>query len=232
MRTFSICIAVLLLFCTGGWIVAQSSDGAAGGAKRPLDLPSGGNGDDDDEEDESESITFYGAEFEGDGFFWCLDRSCSMSWGGEIATLKIETTTAINQLSGQADMAIVAFSTNVTAWPTSEQPVRASLSNKTAANAFVQSLTATGGTCLGPGSVKAIEIAHKSGKRKRQILLLGDGVPYCSEAGSGAEVLAAIQTANYENISINTLYISAAAEGIPLFQDIASQNNGTFTVIE
>ena len=46
-------------------------------ARQPLDLPSGG-GRADDEEDTAEAIHFYGAEYEGDAFFWCLDKSGSM----------------------------------------------------------------------------------------------------------------------------------------------------------
>ena len=34
---------------------------------------------DEDSEDVPESIFFFGAEYEGDAFFWCLDKSCSMN---------------------------------------------------------------------------------------------------------------------------------------------------------
>ena len=60
--------------------------------RKPLDLPSGGSGDNDEEEDAPETINFWGGEYEGDAFFWCLDKSCSMSWNGEIQDLKQEFT--------------------------------------------------------------------------------------------------------------------------------------------
>ena len=94
-------------------------------------------------------------------------------------------------------------------------------------------MQADGITCIAAAAVKCIEIANKSNKQQRQMIMLGDGQPVCTTGpDTPAEVLADINSANYEHISINTLYISASPEGIPLFQDIASSNNGTFTLID
>ncbi|MEM7263371.1 MAG: hypothetical protein AAF488_15385, partial [Planctomycetota bacterium] len=71
MRLFSLVLVFGILSATTGWIVAQDS----GTARRPLDLPTPGAGSEEEDEDAPESITFYGSEYEGDGFFWCLDKS-------------------------------------------------------------------------------------------------------------------------------------------------------------
>ena len=42
--------------------------------------------------------------------FWCLDKSCSMSWNGETEDLKQEFTQTLNSLSSQAEFGVVAFS--------------------------------------------------------------------------------------------------------------------------
>ena len=47
MRTLGLLLVLSFIVSTTGWIVGQSDEGA----RRPLDLPSGGAGDGDDEED-------------------------------------------------------------------------------------------------------------------------------------------------------------------------------------
>ncbi len=223
MRVIALLAVFSMLGAAGTWIVAQD-----GGLRRPLDLPSGGAGNNEDDEDAPETITFYGSEYEGDGFFWCLDKSCSMGWSGEIGTLKAEVAIAVNQLSARAEFGVVAFSSNTLTW--SPQPKKASGGNKAAAISWVNGLSAEGGTCLGAGGVALVNIANQSTKRRRQMMFLGDGVPSCG--GSSASVIADITSANYEQIPLHTLYISAATDGIPLFQALASQNGGTFTLIQ
>ena len=105
--------------------------------------PLAGVGDMGQDEDAPETILFYGGEYEGDGFFWCLDKSCSMV-GDQIAVLKDEVNAAIISLSSAADIGLVAFSTNVVLWRTS--PARASSAYKAGAEAWVNTLVASGGT--------------------------------------------------------------------------------------
>jgi hypothetical protein len=219
--------SILLTSAIGlsGLIVAQDSQNL----KRPLDLPSGGKGDEEEEEDIPESITFYGGEYEGDGFFWCLDKSCSMGWSGEIQTLKQEMNSAINQMSHRSEFSVVAYSDNYTTWST--VPKKANHGNKSSALAYVNSLQAAGGTCIAPGTVKTIEIANLCGKRKRNVIMLGDGYPECGGETS-ASVLSDITSANYQRIPISTVYISGDSDGITLFQQIAAMNNGTFRRVQ
>ena len=94
-------LAVWLLGLSG--LPLYSFDDGSSRAKRPLDLPSGGKSSDEDKQDEDspEVIHFYGYGYEGNGFFWCLDYSGSMS-GGQLDRLKQEMTRAISSLSSRA----------------------------------------------------------------------------------------------------------------------------------
>jgi len=218
-------LAVLLVMSvalgTTGWIVAQS-DGTS--VKRPLDLPSGGKGDDEDEEDAPETISFYGGEYEGDGFFWCLDRSCSMDWGNLIGQLKSEMTESISQLSEESEFSIVAFSSGYTYW--SPNPKEANAGNKASATAYVLSLSPDGGTCLAPAGVYTISISNMCSKEHKQILVLSDGEPNCP---GPAETLSAMTSANWQHTPINTIYIASDTGGTAFMQQLAAMNSGTFS---
>ena len=138
MRTLGLLLVLSFIVSITGWIVGQSDEGA----RRPLDLPSGGAGDGDDEEDAPETINFWGGEYEGDAFFWCLDKSGSMDWDGAIDDLKQEVNSAILSLSPAAEFSLVAFSSNTLVWSPSPQAAR--LAEKTAALSWVNSLYAEG----------------------------------------------------------------------------------------
>ncbi len=220
LKCFSLLLVMVLALGTTGWIVAQS-DGT--GVKRPLDLPSGGKGDDEDEEDAPESISFYGGEYEGDGFFWCLDKSCSMAWGDQIGQLKSEMSTSIASLSENAEFSMVAFSNGYIVW--SPFPKTANPSNRAAGTAWVMTLQANGGTELAAAGVETIGICNLCQKESKQILVLSDGEPN----GPGpTETLAAITGANWQHTPINTVYISADSGGITFMQQLAAANGGTF----
>jgi hypothetical protein len=220
-KSLAILLVMSVALGTTGWIVAQS-DGT--GVKRPLDLPSGGKGDDEDEEDAPETISFYGGEYEGDGFFWCLDRSCSMDWGNLIGQLKAEMTESISQLSDESEFSIVAFSSGYTFW--SPIPREANAGNRSSAIAFVQSLSADGGTCLAPAGVYTITISNMCNQEHKQILVLSDGEPNCP---GPPETLAAMTSANWQHTPINTIYIASDAGGTAFMQQLAAMNGGTFS---
>ena len=203
MRSLSILLALAVLVCTSGWIVAQSGGSEL---RRPLDLPSGGTGGDEDEEDAPETITFYGGEYEGDGFFWCLDKSCSMGWNGEIDELKQEFTLSVNSLSSQAEFSAVAFSSGHVVW--NPQPQRASPASKAAAITWVQALGANGWTCLGPAAVNTLQIANLCGKHNKRVMILSDGEPYCNGSNTASQVLADVAGANWQQLPVDTIYIA------------------------
>ncbi|MGE4601345.1 MAG: hypothetical protein AAEJ65_00390, partial [Planctomycetota bacterium] len=102
-----------LIWSSTVWVLASSQEQEV---RRPLDMPSGGGGGDDDDEDAPETIIFYGQDYEGDAFFWCLDKSGSMDWGGAMEDLKQEMAGAILSLSPAAEFSLVAFSSNTVVW--------------------------------------------------------------------------------------------------------------------
>lgn len=207
------------------WILAQDGSGT-----KPLDLPiSLGRGGEDDE-DAPELILFYGAGFEGEAFFWCLDKSCSMAWGGAMQTLKREMGDALAQLSTSAEFGITAYSESVVSFAAGPAP--ATPSNKAAAEAWVEGLVPGGGTCMAAGGTACLQIANQSVRDHRRVLVLGDGVPACGGSTDAEGTLAAITGANYQQIPIDTLYISADDAGIAFMQQLAALNNGTFTLVD
>ena len=226
LRLTCFLLALGLIAGTGAWIAAQ--DGT--GLKRPLDLPSGGQGGEDDEEDGPEIISFYGSQFEGDAFFWCLDKSGSMAWGGRINVLKAEVTQAINSLSSHAEFGLVAYSSSTVVW--SQLPQKANPAKKAAAIGWVSVIQAVGWTCLADAGVQTLNIANQCTKQHRKVLIVGDGVPVCFGENTEQECLANITAANYQSIPIDTLYVSTDNQGITFMQDLAAANGGTFTLVE
>ena len=205
---------------TTNWIDAQDGEGAA---RRPLDLPSGGKGEDEDEEDAPETISFYGGEYEGDGFFWCLDRSCSMGWGGLLGILKSEMQESINSLTENSEFSVVAFGDYTTVW--SQQPKAATASNRGQATSFVNTLSAEGSTAMGPAAVQLVNISNMCDKENKQIIILSDGSP--NNPGA-TETLSMISSANWQRTPINTVYIGGDSNGAGFMQGLAAANGGTF----
>ncbi len=227
----TLAVTLTMLLGAAGWILASDTS-SDGGTRRPLDLPASGAGSNEDEEDAPESIQFYGSEYEGDAFFWCLDKSCSMGWSGgaPMATLKQEMTNAVNQLSARAEFSLVAFNTSYDVW--SEYPKRATTANKASAVTFLQGMIPDGTTCLTTAAVKTVQISNQSQKRRKAVIIVGDGVPECPPpytSAQGEATLSNITGANYEGTPIHTIFISASDIGISLMQSLAAMNGGTFT---
>ncbi len=219
------CMTMLLLGSMG--MTAFSLEESSG-TPRPLDLPSGGGVSDDDEEDAPETIVFYGNDYEGDAFFWCLDKSGSMDWGGAMEDLKQEVTASVNSLSPEADFGIVAFSSNTLTW--SLAPRRASPAMKASAIAWVNILVPEGWTCLAPAAITTLQVCNQSSKPTRQVIILSDGVPTCDDVDTTTQALAEITAANWQQVPIHTIYINDDSEGISFMQTLAAQNFGTFYI--
>lgn len=195
-------------------------------ARRALDLPAGFRGQDPEEEDESESIVFYGQEFEADGFFWCLDTSGSMAEGGKLEILKQEVTQAINSLSRRAEFGLVSFNSSTQVW--SQQPVAATADRKAAGSAWVQSLVAAGWTCLAPAAVQTLQISNQCRRASKTVLVVGDGVPICNGVDTRDACLLAVATANWQRTPVNTLYVANDNDGQAFMRALAEQNGGQF----
>ena len=192
------------------------------GGSRPLDLPSGGRGTDEDEEDPNETIRFFGESYEGDGFFFLLDRSGSMS-GMKLEILKLEMTSALSELSEQSEFGIVAFSGDTTAF--SPMPVKASDRNSSLGKAWVLALAPYGSTMMLAGAEAILEIAYTSSKDDRSIIVVGDGSP---NSPGPAETLEGVIAANVEGLPFHTILIGASSEAADFMMALSSVTGGTF----
>ena len=216
-----------LILSSTMWVLASSQEE---GVRRPLDMPSGGGGGDGDDEDAPETIIFYGQDYEGDAFFWCLDKSGSMDWGGAMEDLKQEMAGAILSLSPAAEFSLVAFSSNTVVWSPTPRPAR--LPEKTAALTWVNSLQADGWTCLAPAAIQTLQICNLSSKQHRQVLILSDGAPYCDGIDTSTQALTEITMANWQMVPIHTIFIGTETEGIDFMQTLAAMNQGSFHICQ
>ena len=229
LRSGSALSALLVLSCVallGG--LFGSPGGAPGalfaGGGNPLDLPSGGRGISDDE-DQLETIAFYGGEYEGDGFFWCLDRSGSMEIDDRLGALKVEVTAALSSLSKSSQIGLVSFATGTSVWQ--NLPRSASVGSVASAKSWVNALTSGGVTCLGPAGVKTIEISNLCDREKKQIFVVSDGAPSCFSSDSSAQALISFASANWQRTPVNTIFIGDDSSGIAFMQALAA-NGGTY----
>ena len=168
----------------------------------------------------TEVILFYGAEYEGDGFFWGLDKSGSMQHEGRMTVLKGEVGRAVDSLSSNSHFGLVAFSQNQVLWRTT--PHRATAENKVSAKAWLQTLVPSGGTMMGPGGVAVLNLCNQSDHRRKTMIIVGDGVP-----SDGQRAVNSITAANYQRVPIHTILIGDD-DGVTVMQRLAQQNNGTY----
>jgi Mg-chelatase subunit ChlD len=219
-RALATVTALLLLLAAG-----FSADADATKQRRPLDLPSGGRGIAHDDGDFPELIHFYAEPFEGEAFFFCLDRSGSMVSQERWTILKQEVGQALRSLSPEAEFGIVAFNESVAVLH--EQPERATGLNRQVALAWLDGLTPYGSTCIAPAAIKTLEISRRSAKPRKVLIVVGDGIPACLGNGHMGEVIEEIAIANYEQTPINTVLIGPG-EGIAFMQELAETSGGRF----
>ena len=216
-------VSVLLSLSTAGgaWLIA-ASDGKP--VNRPLDLPNGGKGYEEEEEEVPETITFYGQSYEGDGFFFCLDKSGSMTIGDSISEMKSEVTDAISGLTEQSEFALVAFSTGWISWK--PRPHVGTTANRTLSTAWVQSLEAGGQTYLATACIETIRLCNMSDKEHKQIIVLSDGEP--NNPGP-AGTLSSVTSANWRCTPIHTVYLGSQMAARQFMQQLAAMNHGEFS---
>ena len=112
-------VLVLFLPCVVLLALVLTLVGADNPQRRPLDLPSGGGADGPaEEEDIPESIQFYGRIYEGDAFMFVVDFSGSMGRadGDKWNDLLHELVMAIDELSSEAELGLLAFSDRIEIW--------------------------------------------------------------------------------------------------------------------
>lgn len=172
---------VLLATAAGG--VTAFRPGILGGEtpaelKENLDLPYNAAGADEEEEADIETVVFYGATFEGDGFFFCIDTSLSMddeAW----KTLCRELRRSLLGLSPHSEMGLVFFNETVVAFPANNEPAPATIDTKGRALLAIDEVKPGSGTCLKEGLSKILEMVKKSEAERKVVVLLSDGKPTC-----------------------------------------------------
>jgi hypothetical protein len=228
MRRFSGLFVVALLI--GFAITAvHAQDAGIGGEKVNLDLPFDAGGGENNEEEAPPTIIFYGQAYEGDGIFYCLDRSGSTA-DGELAIEKRETIKNIMEFSDKVQFAVVFYDSNVTKWPTSGKPVDANAGMKGAAMAFISSIQPGHGTCVALGLTEAINFANQSSAKRTQIIFITDGFTTCpgvDEAEYAKRTLGEIAGKNYKRHPINAICVgSQVSEAFP--KAMAAMNGGSY----
>jgi Mg-chelatase subunit ChlD len=201
--------------------------------KKNLDLPAEAAGDSGDDESLPEIIVFYGQQYEGDGVFFCCDKSGSMA-GAKWKRLQGEVTRNLRSFSPRVQFGIVLFDSKTVAFPSSGRPAEASEAMKAQAIEMVMA-TGTGQlTCAKPALAMALNYANSSTSKRKIIIYLSDGWNTCACMESGkysTEILSEVAQRNTQHVRINALCIGPAgkyAVNEDFMRALASQNSGTY----
>ncbi len=220
---------LIVLLCIFSWYPAAAAAQDPPAVKANLDLPFDAVGDEIDDEEPLESIVFYNQVYEGDGFFFCLDRSSSTAQG-ELALEKREAIRVLSEFSEKVTFGVVFYDAEVMKFPSSSIPVEANSNMKSTATAFITSIQPGKGTCVAKGLTECLNFANQSPARRNQIILLTDGYTTCP--GFDAEeyarrTLAEITARNYKRHAIHTICVgNEVNEVFP--KTLAAMNNGTY----
>lgn len=217
------------LFVIGAGPAGASETGGVA-TKENLDLPGDAGGDTgDDEEGLPEIIFFYDRKVEGDAFFFCLDRSSTMT-GDKFRRLQNEVVKNIRNFTPRVQFSIVFFDAGLKMFPATGGPIEATEETKRAAIAFVLSVTTGRGTCAKPALMASLEAAKRSTARWKTILFLGDGINTCPGTGPTytEEILREVAARNTGRAKINVFGVSPPPEGEDWLRKLAAQNGGTY----
>jgi hypothetical protein len=79
--------------------------------------------------------------------------------------------------------------------------------------------------------IHALELVRKSRKPNRRVIVVGDGLPACGYVSNPELHLEHIESANWDRIPIDTVYVGIQLdEGIDFFQQLANSNDGTLVI--
>jgi len=209
---------------------AQESGG--GGSKANLDLPVEAAGQEEEEEEAPEIVVFYGQEFEGNGIFFCCDKSRSMR-GERWTRCQQEVLKNVTQFSDRVQFGIVFFDATIEKFPNTHKPAEATPGMKAAVQVWVKSIQTGAGSCYKEGLIHALNFANAATVKRRLIIVLGDGQVHCrgEDTGYEAKCLSEVRSRNSSGVKINTLCILCTS-GANFMKTLAAQNGGTFAAVE
>jgi len=209
---------------------AQESGG--GGSKENLDLPVDAAGR-EEEEEAPEIVIFYGQQFEGDGIFFCLDRSETMSQGRRWKTCQKEVVKSILQFSEKVQFGLVFFDATLVKFPSTGRPAEATPTMKAAAQAMVMSMHIGSGTCSKEALLAALQFANLATVKRRIIFYLSDGGQTCRGADPGQygkQCLSEVRARNTSGVKINSICVGGPTpEDESWMKTLAAQNDGQYT---
>ncbi len=231
-------LAGVFVFCfaltPASLVNAQSL--AGGALKANLDLPfdAGLLSDDGEDEDAPEIITFYSQQYEGDGIFYCIDHSGSMS-NGELPVAKREVIKNIREFSPRVQFGIVFFDRGLIYFPSGGRPVDANSAMKASAVAWVNAIPNGGGSWVQAGLIQALKFANLSSARRKVVVYLGDGGGYClgvDESQYLQRTLAVVKSQNFQRAQINTIgVVNVSGLGENFLRSLASGNGGSYVKV-
>jgi Mg-chelatase subunit ChlD len=233
-----ITLAVALFFALGSAPspAAAQEGGGSGAPKQNLDLPYDAGGEDEEEEEAPEIVVFYGQQYEGDGIFFCCDKSGSMKEGTKWKKLQQEVVKNINQFSERVQFSLVFFDAQLVKFPTSGRPADASPAMKMAGIAMVMSTKPGSGTCTLPALLTSLDFANQSSAKRKVIIYLSDGFQHCpgnDATAYGQNCLATVTSYNTGGVHINTICIGANGQVDEAWmRKLAAQNNGSYARID
>ncbi len=252
MRWLLIAIAAAGLLTVPGHIFSAAAGGGSGVpgfGGRFLDLPDG-FAMTEEEEDTPEIIEFYNEEYEGDAFFFCLDKSDSMGANTSSGQPKWqvrnrETLKAIQAMSNRS-VCTVLFFDHKSAMGRSDligdPPLKMDAAGKARAIAFVSSMRTANhpgsDSCIVPGMLQLLAIANKTNNEHRTCILVADGRAQCNGSEEQPDrVFQQIMAHNVLRIPINTIYTGQKSgadweRGASVLRRLAQATNGKFKVAD
>jgi hypothetical protein len=237
-------LLILGLSITPGHIFSASPLGIG---QRFLDLPDGFSIT-EEEEDAPEFIEFYSNEYEGDAWFFCLDKSDSMSnntAGGspKYMVRNRETIKALSALTKRSTATCLFFD-----WKKEnsdifgDPPLRMDNSGKARMIAQVSRMTVANhsgsDSCINAGMLRILRVVNKSTNSYRVIMLVADGRAQCSgDTEDPNRIFQSITSNNIHRVPINTVYTGAQSGddwtiGKPLLERLARATGGKFKIAQ
>jgi uncharacterized protein with von Willebrand factor type A (vWA) domain len=225
-------LAAAFLFVGPSPAFAQATGSGGGFSKQNLDLPFDAGGNQEEEEEAPEIVVFYGQQYEGDGIFFCCDRSGSMKDGTKFKKLQQEVIKNITQFSERVQFGIVFFDAGMVKFPNSGQPATATAALKAAGTAFVMTTMPGSGTCQKPALLQCLMYANQSSAKRKVIIYLSDGYATCGNVDTQAywkETINEVSQRNTSRARVNCICIGQQGQVDETnMKSLAAQNGGTF----
>jgi hypothetical protein len=229
----SIVICALVTLLCAPSISAQSI-GARGHQKENLDLPFDAVGEDGPDEEVAEIVIIYNHQYEGDGFFFVVDRSGTMQDRDELPRAKRELRRIVTEMSAYTEFGIVFFDSGLLRFPVSGRAKKASATWKRAAAAWITTVGGGTGSCCREGLLAGLQFANSASARRKTLVYIGDGGGTCRGANESTyleNTLEVVRQRNSSRAQINTIGVimgTNRAMQERFLRQLASQTGGNY----